>query len=168
MDTRNLSRWACAGCALGALFAGACTGSGNVSTLTTYGRGYSPAVTSGRRWQDPEFFGARVAERLGRIERRVRDDIAAGLLPDEALQQFLAARAHVERFVSQAALDGVIDVGERQAVRDLVRTAGTLTPSPVTARGGGPVETSVTPTEGYARPVPRSYFDESWEWGIGP
>lgn len=170
---KNTKYLALAGCTLAALLGGACTGSGYLAagtTPTSTGTGYAtaaPVATVGPRWQDPTFFRGRIEERLGRIEQRVRGDITAGVLPAEAINDFHMSQSRIEQYLSQAALDGVIDMGERQAVRDMVRGAAQLgggrygaTPD---VYGGGP---NYTPGGEYQAPAQRSYFDSTWEWGL--
>jgi hypothetical protein len=163
MNTTTIKRWAWMGCALGGLSGSACATNGSLATSTTYGRDYTTTVASGPRWQDPSFFRGRVEERLGRIEQRVRGDIASGLLPAEAIDDFHASQSGIERYLSQAALDGTIDMSERQAVRDMVRNAAVAGHAPG-AYGGGPGSAGAYGAD--SRPAPRSYFDDSWEWGI--
>lgn len=155
---RTMKRLGVLGACVAAVVGVGCAGRGYVvSTVPVYS--YGAVVVE--PWEDPEFFRMRVAQRLDRIERHVRRDIATGRLPAEAINEFHARRAQIDAVVAQFSADGVIEPWERAHVRDLVRATAAIGwrhgPGHPGVEGGGP---------GYVPPGMYDDYDPTWDWGL--
>ena len=84
-------------------------------TYVAPGYGYG-----GGAWQNPQTFGARVRARMDAVESEVRAGVQRGRVMPQALQAVANHRARVEQALAQVSADGVVAMGERREVNDMV------------------------------------------------
>jgi uncharacterized membrane protein YebE (DUF533 family) len=84
-----------------------------------------------------ETYATDVRDRMQRLERRVRGDVADGKLPPSALDEFGTRARQIDQQLVAAESDGVIDEFERRQLHAAVHSISAVTDPGGTTRWGG-------------------------------